>query len=121
MLNRTGKQVYYYSCQVTKDPCSCRSCFGADAHQGVIPTCSALWTSCDEFKTLFDATVQENYAGFGSIQGLLQLRQYCYRFFGPILLPLLNMIRETATWWMVFGQSTCMLVTDGLQVGCNCL
>ena len=33
---------------------------------GVIPTCSVLWTSGNEFKALFDATLQEDYAGFGS-------------------------------------------------------
>ena len=40
---------------------------------------------------------------FSSIQRLLRLRQYCYHFFGPISLPLLNMIRETAMWpWEPF-------------------
>ena len=38
MLARKGALVYYYSCQVTRDPCSCRSVFGADAHQECIPT-----------------------------------------------------------------------------------
>ena len=64
-MRRTGKKVYYYSCQVSKDPCTCRSIFGADAHQCVIPTCSSLWTSGDEFKKRFDAILRENYATFG--------------------------------------------------------
>ena len=65
MLSRSGKKVYYYSCQVTKDPCTCRSIFGADAHHSVIPTCSSLWTSGDEFKQRFDAVLRENYGSFG--------------------------------------------------------
>ena len=64
MLSRSGKKVYYYSCQVTKDPCTCRSIFGADAHHSVIPTCSSLWTSGDEFKQRFDAVLRENYGFF---------------------------------------------------------
>ena len=37
------KQVHYVSCQVTRAPCGCRNVFGADAHQDVRPTPSALW------------------------------------------------------------------------------
>ena len=65
MMSRTSKKVYYYSCQVSKDPCTCRSIFGADAHHSVIPTCSALWTSGDEFKKRFHAILRGNSASFG--------------------------------------------------------
>ena len=54
MLSRTRHKVYHYSCQVTKDPCTCRSVFGADAHQAVIPTSSSLWHGGKEFEKLFD-------------------------------------------------------------------
>ena len=50
MRGRSSKKVYYYSCQVSKEPCTCRSGFGADAHHSVISTCSALWNSGNEFK-----------------------------------------------------------------------
>ena len=65
MTSRTSKKVHYYSCQVSKDPCTCRSIFGADAHHSVIPTCSALWTSGDEFKKRFHVILQGNSASFG--------------------------------------------------------
>ena len=66
MLSRTGHKVYYYSCQVTKDPCTCRSVFGADAHHTVIPTSSSLWHGGKEFEKLFDATVRDNFGSFGT-------------------------------------------------------
>ena len=64
MRGRSSK-VYYYSCQVSKEPCTCRSGFGADAHHSVISTCSALWNSGHEFKQRFDAILRENYESFG--------------------------------------------------------
>lgn len=42
MLSKAGKRVRYYSCQITKDACTRRTIFGADAHQSVIPTSSSL-------------------------------------------------------------------------------
>ena len=45
MRGRSSKKVYYYSCQVSKEPCTCRSGFGADAHHTGIPTSSAHHTA----------------------------------------------------------------------------
>ena len=38
MLNADGWTVYYWSAQVTRAPCLCRTSFGADAHQKHVPT-----------------------------------------------------------------------------------
>ena len=42
MLNADGWTVYYWSAQVTRAPCLCRTSFGADAHQKHVPTSSAM-------------------------------------------------------------------------------
>ena len=59
-------RVYYHSCQVTRDPCSCRTNFGADAQQNCIPTTSSLWRAGDKFAKLFDATLHANFQAFGA-------------------------------------------------------
>ena len=58
------KQVHYVSCQVTRAPCGCRNVFGADAHQDVRPTPSALWTAGSRCGELLDQTLRPNFAAF---------------------------------------------------------
>ena len=64
MLSADGKHVWYWSAQVTRAPCLCRSFFGADAHQKHVPTSSDLWKSGSEFKTVWEANLLKNYALF---------------------------------------------------------
>ena len=64
MLNSDGWTVYYWSAQVTRAPCLCRSSFGADAHQKHVPTSSAMWTAGTRFQKLWDATLMKNYEAF---------------------------------------------------------
>ena len=61
MLKSDGWTVYYWSAQVTRAPCLCRSIFGADAHQKHVPTSSAMWTAGTRFQKLWDATLMKNY------------------------------------------------------------
>ena len=51
MLKADGWTVYYWSAQVTRAPCLCRSIFGADAHQKHVPTSSAMWNKHLALKT----------------------------------------------------------------------
>ena len=67
---RKGNQVYYYSSQVTCEPCTCRTFFGADAHQWHIPTSSGCWEAGAEFHQLLDHTLAENFKEFGNTQQL---------------------------------------------------
>jgi len=60
MLSADGKHVWYWSAQVTRAPCLCRSFFGADAHQKHVPTSSDLWKSGSEFKTVWEANLLKN-------------------------------------------------------------
>ena len=64
MLNSDGRIVYYWSAQVTRAPCLCRSGFGADAHQKHVPTSSAMWEAGSRFEKLWDATLMKNYEAF---------------------------------------------------------
>ena len=64
MLNADGWTVYYWSAQVTRAPCLCRSIFGADAHQKHVPTSSAMWNAGSRFEKLWDATLMKNYEAF---------------------------------------------------------
>ena len=64
MLNADGRTVYYWSAQVTRAPCLCRSIFGADAHQKHVPTSSAMWKAGSRFEKLWDATLMKNYEAF---------------------------------------------------------
>ena len=64
MLNADGWTVYYWSAQVTRAPCLCRSIFGADAHQKHVPTSSAMWKAGSRFEKLWDATLMKNYEAF---------------------------------------------------------
>ena len=64
MLNSDGRTVYYWSAQVTRAPCVCRSVFGADAHQKHVPTSSAVWQSGSRFAKLWDATLMKNFEAF---------------------------------------------------------
>ena len=64
MLNADGWTVYYWSAQVTRAPCLCRTSFGADAHQKHVPTSSAMWQAGSRFEKLWDATLMKNYEAF---------------------------------------------------------
>ena len=64
MLKADGWTVYYWSAQVTRAPCLCRSIFGADAHQKHVPTSSAMWKAGSRFEKLWDATLIKNYEAF---------------------------------------------------------
>ena len=64
MLKADGWTVYYWSAQVTRAPCLCRSIFGADAHQKHVPTSSAMWKAGSRFEKLWDATLMKNYEAF---------------------------------------------------------
>ena len=65
MLGSDNKTVYYRSTQLTRAPCTCRSIFGADAHQKhVLQTSSSMWTDGDCFAKLWDATLLKNFDAF---------------------------------------------------------
>ena len=64
MLASDKRTVYYWSAQVTRAPCLCRSSFGADAHQKHVPTSSSMWNAGNRFEKLWDATLMKNYAAF---------------------------------------------------------
>ena len=66
MLGSKKGVVYYYSCQLTQAPCTCRSIFGADAHQRCISTTSCLWKSGKCFAEMLDATLQRNVQSLAS-------------------------------------------------------
>ena len=42
MLGSDKRTVYYWTSQLTCAPCTCRSSFGADAHQKHVQTCSNM-------------------------------------------------------------------------------
>ena len=69
MLSRHRK-VHYISCQVTREPCNCRTVFGADAHQGVIPTTSSLWKAGTRFEKIMEETLKKNFDMFGTLDVL---------------------------------------------------
>ena len=62
MLNADGWTVYYWSAQVTRAPCLCRTSFGADAHQKHVPTSSAMW---QEIGALDEFTAGQKWLGVG--------------------------------------------------------
>ena len=64
MLKSDGRTVHYWSAQVTRAPCVCRSFFGADARQKHVPTSSAVWNTASRFAKLWDATLMKNYSAF---------------------------------------------------------
>ena len=45
MLGSDNWKVHYWSAQLTRTPCTCRSGFGADAHQKHVPTASDMWAT----------------------------------------------------------------------------
>ena len=64
MLGSDNWTVHYWSTQLTRAPCTCRSCFGADSHQKHVPTASDMWASGERFAKLWNVTLQ-NFASFG--------------------------------------------------------
>ena len=67
MLSR-HKRVHYASFQVTRSRCGCGNVFGADAHQDVIPTPSALWNAGSRFGELLDQILKTNFAGIQAMR-----------------------------------------------------
>ena len=75
MLGRDKSQVYYWSVQLTRASCLCRSVFGADAHQKHVPTSAEVWGTASKFAKLWDATLARNYAHFQTPHSVAT--QYC--------------------------------------------
>lgn len=65
MLGSDNSTIHYWSAQLTRAPCTCRSVFGADAHQKHVQTCSDVWTAGGRFAKLWEATLLENSKIFG--------------------------------------------------------
>ena len=61
MLGSDKRTVYYWTSQLTRAPCTCRSSFGADAHQKNVQTCSSMWNAGSGFAKLWDATLLKNF------------------------------------------------------------
>ena len=49
MLGSDNQTVHYWSTQLTRAPCTCRSGFGADSHQKHVPTSSDMWSTGESF------------------------------------------------------------------------
>ena len=64
MLQGSGGRTYYWTAQLTRTPCTCRSLFGADKRMKHVPTCSSNWTAGSQFARLWDATLLKNYEKF---------------------------------------------------------
>ena len=64
MLGSDNWKVHYWSTQLTRAPCTCRSGFGADAHQKHVPTASDMWATGERFAELWNVTLQKNFASF---------------------------------------------------------
>ena len=64
MLGSDNQTVHYWSSQLTRAPCTCRSFFGADKHMKHVPTCSSNWNAGERFAKLWDATLLKNFATF---------------------------------------------------------
>ena len=65
MLGSDNWRVHYWSTQLTRTPCTCRSGFGADSHQKHVPTASDMWPSGERFAKLWNVTLQKNFESFG--------------------------------------------------------
>ena len=68
MLSSDKPTVYYWTSQLTRAPCTCRTFFGADAHQKHVQTCSNMWKAGSTFEKLWDATLLKNYEAFPNRQ-----------------------------------------------------
>ena len=65
MLGSDNWTVHYWSTQLTRAPCTCRSGFGADSHQKHVPTASDMWATGERFAKLWNVTLQKNFESFG--------------------------------------------------------
>ena len=65
MLGSDNWTVHYWSTQLTRAPCTCRSGFGADSHQKHAPTASDMWATGERFAKLWNVTLQKNFESFG--------------------------------------------------------
>ena len=64
MLGSDNWTVHYWSTQLTRAPCTCRSGFGADSHQKHVPTASDMWPTGERFAKLWNVTLQKNFESF---------------------------------------------------------
>ena len=64
--SKGAKTVYYYSAQLSCNPCTCRSIFGADSNQQHIPTSSSFWEAGKKFHSIVDSVVQKNHQDSGN-------------------------------------------------------
>ena len=53
--------THYFSAQLTRAPCTCRTSFGADANHKHVPTASDMWINGRNFARLWDATLLSNF------------------------------------------------------------
>ena len=60
-ISMGSKTVSYHSAQLSCNPCTCRSQFGADANQKLIPTCSANWTAGRRFHRILHSVLSDNH------------------------------------------------------------
>ena len=63
MLGSDNWTVHYWSTQLTRAPCTCRSGFGADSHQKHAPTASDMWATGERFAKLWNVTLQTGGSG----------------------------------------------------------
>ena len=64
MLAPDKRTVYYWSAQVTRAPCLCRSSFGADAHQKHVPTSSSMWNARKQIRKIMGRYIDEELCCF---------------------------------------------------------
>ena len=64
MQARGSVVTHYFSAQLTRAPCTCRTGFGADANHKHVPTASDMWINGRNFARLWDATLLSNFACF---------------------------------------------------------
>ena len=64
-----AKTVQYYSAQLSCNPCTCRSTFGADSNQQHIPSSSSFWKAGKQFHSIVDSVLRKNYRDSGNTNG----------------------------------------------------
>ena len=64
--SKGARTVYYHSAQLSCNPCTCRSSFGADSDQSHIPTSSSFWEGGKKFHSIVDSVLHKNYQDSGN-------------------------------------------------------
>ena len=67
--SKGARTVYYHSAQLSCNPCTCRSSFGADSDQSHIPTSSSFWEAGKKFHSIVDSVLHKNYQDSGNTNG----------------------------------------------------